>query len=158
MPDDAEILRQVRAAFAGYKRPEHFTDYTHCAECAEHDELLRSRDNDTLRSEDVGNPGWDPLCYVAPAGFGYFFPGLARLALSEPSPQEEWYAPQLLFHLTYGGEANRHLRAYGPEQRRAVAALLWHLVETRQKLVDARACGGDLELAFLLWSGNEAGA
>jgi hypothetical protein len=115
----------VRAAFADFERPEHFTDYKHCEECAEHDALLRSRGPGTPRAVDVGNPGRDPLCYVSPAGFGYLLPGLARQALSEPGPQEERYTPQLLFHLPYGGEAVRHLRAYGPDQRRAVAGPLW---------------------------------
>jgi hypothetical protein len=60
---DAEVLSALGVAFAGCERPEHFTDFQHCCECAEHDELLRSRDLDTLRVEDVGNPGWDPLCF-----------------------------------------------------------------------------------------------
>src|SRR5262245_47791535 len=68
--DDAAVLEMVRAAFARCERPEHFTNYTHCEECAEHDDLLLSRDPDTLRIEDVGNPGWDPLCYVDANGFG----------------------------------------------------------------------------------------
>jgi hypothetical protein len=54
---DAQVIEEVQAAFAKYERPAHFTDYTHCPECAEHDELLLSRDNDTLRIEHVGNPG-----------------------------------------------------------------------------------------------------
>src|SRR5262245_4858278 len=110
MLDDASVHGGVRAAFARCERPEHFTDYTHCEECAEHHDLLRSRDNDTLRIADVGNPGWDPLCYVDPAGLGYFFPGLARLALEDPDPEYGWYPQQLLFHLTYEGAENRHLR------------------------------------------------
>ena len=80
-PGDAHVLRLVHEAFSACARPEHFTNYRHCCECAEHDALLLSRDNETLCLEDVGNAGWDPLCYVDAAGFAYFFPGLARLAL-----------------------------------------------------------------------------
>ncbi len=54
---DAEILEQVKQVFSTAQRPEHFTNYTHCEECAEHDALLRSRDLDTLAIEDVGNVG-----------------------------------------------------------------------------------------------------
>lgn len=161
MPDDAAVLAEVRAAFARCERPEHFTDHTHCEECAEHDELLRSRVPDTLLITDVGNPGWDPLCYVDSAGFGYFFPGLARLALAAPDPEHGWYVPQLLFHLTYApdGEVNRHLLGFSPYQRRAVAALLRHIAETRPQLADECGCSDDLTYAVDLWSAEaELGA
>lgn len=158
MRDDGAVLGAVRAAFAGCRRPDHFTDYTHCEECAEHDELLRSRDPDTLRAEDVSNPGWDPLCYVDPAGFGYWFPGLARLALADPDPEYGWYPEQMLFHLTYEGAGNRHLRGFDPDQRRAVAALLRHIAETRSGLVDEHLCGDELRLAIDLWSAGLAEA
>src|SRR5690242_13994900 len=98
---DDDILEVVRQAFAVCPRPEHFTDFTHCEECREHDDLLRSRDVDSLRGEDVGNPGWDPLCFTSAEGFAYFFPALARLALDSAGPDRDWYGPQLLFHLTY---------------------------------------------------------
>jgi hypothetical protein len=154
MPDDAAVIREVNAAFAKCPRPDHFTDHTHCDECAEHDELLRSRDNDTLQLADVGNPGWDPLCYVDAAGFGYLFPGLTRLALTDPGPEHDWYGPQLLSHLTYApqGEGNRHLRAFDAEQRRAVVNLLRHLAETRSMLTDKYGCSDDLLYAIELWS------
>jgi hypothetical protein len=44
MATDQEIIDAVRLAFAAAPRPEHFTDLTHCCECAEHDALLASRD------------------------------------------------------------------------------------------------------------------
>jgi hypothetical protein len=45
---DERILQIVRDAFASVPRPEHFTNYRHCDECYEHDELLRQRDRDSL--------------------------------------------------------------------------------------------------------------
>jgi hypothetical protein len=60
MTTDAQVLAQIDAAFGDVERPEHFTDYAHCCECAEHDALLRARDRDTLCIADVGNTGWDP--------------------------------------------------------------------------------------------------
>jgi hypothetical protein len=153
-PSDADVLEAVQAAFARCKRPEHFTNYWHCEECAEHDELLRSRDNDTLQEEDVGNPGWDPLCYVDPEGFGYFFPALARMSLAEPSPTRGWYGQQLLFHVNYDGKANRHLLAFDMDQRQAVALLLQHIGETRAQLVAEYLCIDDIVKALQTWSGH----
>jgi hypothetical protein len=89
-------------------------------------------------------------------GFGYFFPALARLALSDPDSTQGWYGPQLLFHLTYEEEANRHLRAFEPDQRCAVVALLRHLAATRSQLAHMWVCDDDLRRAISLWSGSEA--
>lgn len=149
---DAEVLEAVRRAFSGCPRPEHFTNYTHCEECGEHDDLLLSRDVDSLQIEDVGNPGWDPICFVSPEGFAYLFPGLARLALNEPSPTHGWYGDQLLFHLTYKGQENRHLAHFTPQQRGAVVSFLRHLADTRAELADQYLCADTLLWAIDLWS------
>jgi hypothetical protein len=148
---DAEVLARLDAAFAGCERPEHFTDFRHCCECAEHDELLRSRDRGTLRLEDVGNPGWDPLCFTSAEGLLYFLPALARLALKAPAGDADWYVPQLHFHLTYEGERNRIRVAASPAQRRAVVALLAHILETRAALCNEWSCRDELVSAIALW-------
>ena len=40
MPDTQTIDEAVQI-FGKVARPEHFTDFTHCSECAEHDSTLR---------------------------------------------------------------------------------------------------------------------
>jgi hypothetical protein len=50
-------------------KPEHFTTYRHCCECAEHDATLLAYDVNAIGVEQLGNPGWDPLCFVSPEGF-----------------------------------------------------------------------------------------
>lgn len=148
---DPELLSLLAAAFGTCERPEHFTDFNHCCECAEHDELLRSRDLDTLRIEDVGNAGWDPLCFTSAAGLLYFLPALGRLALEKPTDELDWYVPQLHFHLTYADRDNRILVAASPEQRQAVVQLLRHIVETRAGLCEQWCCRDDLLAAVELW-------
>jgi uncharacterized protein DUF6714 len=149
---DAQILQTVQQAFAECRRPEHFTDHTHCRECAEHDEVLRSRDVHTLCFEDVGNPGWDPICFISPEGFAYYLPALARLALAGPVEPYGWYGTQLLFHLCHDGRQNRRLLACTPEQRRAISNFLRHLVETRAAFADNSCCTDDLFQALEIWS------
>ena len=63
------------------KKPQHFTNHTHCCECTEHDEVLRAHDRDTIGIEQLGNPGWDPMCLCTVEGFQYYFPALVRLCL-----------------------------------------------------------------------------
>jgi hypothetical protein len=148
---DSEMLAQIRGAFGSVARPAQFTNRDHCCECAEHDAVLQSRDHDSLRIEDVGKPGWDPICFVTDEGFGYWFPALARLALAEVTADHGWYFEQLLFHLTYEGAANRRCLAATPEQREAVAQFIRHVKATRPGLVADYSCESDIQQALATW-------
>lgn len=149
MPSDAAILADIQQAFAHCPRPAHFTDYTHCEECRDHDKSLLACDRATLSLEVVGNPGWDPICFVSPEGFAYYFPALARLALEPPTDSEDWYVPQLLFHLLYKEAFWQHC---SPTQRAAVAALIQHLIETRAEFLDYYLCEEEVLMAWDFWS------
>jgi len=152
MPSDTSIIQTVQQAFAKRRRPERFTNHKHCEECAEHDKVLRSRDIYSLRIEDVGNPGWDPICFTSPEGFAYYIPALVRLALSGPAEPHGWYGDQLLFHLCSDGRRNQRVLACTRAERRAVVAFLKHLVETRSQLADSYHCSDELFHAIEYWS------
>ena len=123
------ILALVDNAFGGCARPEHFTNYKHCSECAEHDELLRSRDRETLSLDDVGSPGWDCITFCSSVGVAYYMPRLARLALDIDSGGQLWYAQQLMFQFWSAGPYNEHYEVFTPCQRHAIAAIAAHLIE-----------------------------
>src|SRR5665213_2651883 len=106
MPSDSEIIERIQQAFAGCRRPEHFTNFSHCEECAEYDEVLRSRDVTTLQIEDVGNLASDPISFISPEGFAYFLPALARITLAEPHSFHGWYGGAFLSHLCFDGRQN----------------------------------------------------
>jgi len=147
---DSEIIAMVKEAFGGCKRPVHFTNWTHCSECEEHDRVLRSRTVETLRLQDIENPGWDPLCFISADGFKYYFPALARFTLN--GSEADWYGHQFFFHLTYQGSENRHLLACNYEQRASVAALLRHLAETKVELIVKWLATDELKAALELWN------
>lgn len=153
--DESALIAAVDAAFAVVDRPTHFTDFTHCCECAEHDALLRARDRGTLRLDDVGNPGCDPLCFCSAQGLAWYFPALARLALAECGPGAAWYGEQLQFQLSYGGPDNRLLAYCDDWQRDAVARLLGHLVATRAALIDDYGMADDFLRCHALWSDSD---
>lgn len=152
MSTESSILALIDTEFGSVGRPEHFTNHAHCCECAEHDELLRSRDRETLRLEDVNNPGWDPLCFCSPEGFAYFFPALVRFTLVEIESQSGWYGDQLLFHLYSGFTENQFYRYCLPSQRHAVSALLEHLIETRTETIESYAATDEFLRCHELWS------
>ena len=93
-----ELLAAVRAACRDAPRPEHFTNYAHCCECAEHDATLRAATTESIGLDELAHPSWDPICFITPAGFRYYLPGLARLALR----REGDYLGQFLHHLQSG--------------------------------------------------------
>jgi len=152
MPTDSEVLAVINAAFGDVPKPDHFTNYTHCEECAEHDETLRMHDRDTLLVSHVRNPGWDPLCFTSPQGKAYYLPTLAKFALDPPSSQHGWYGDQLLFHLYADGAENEFIRYCNAAQRRAVAALLAHFVDTRASDFEALTREDELLRANEFWS------
>ena len=153
---DADVLVRIRDAFAAAERPARFTNRDHCCECAEHDDVLRARDLDGLTIDDVGNPGWDPICFATNDAFLYLFPALARLALEGPKQGSGWYLEQLLFHLTYEGSSNRRLLAAAPRQRAAVVLLLHHVRTTRPTAIAEHLLGTALQEALVLWGAGAA--
>lgn len=150
--DDFIALECVRQAFSDCARPVHFTNFQHCEECAEHDQTLLSRTPDTIAVEDVGNPGWDPISFITPEGFLYYLPGLARLALEEPPDGYSWYAAQFFWKLILDGSSNVRFNACTPEQRKAVAAFVRHIIDTRPGRLDEEDLFEDAFRAWEIWS------
>jgi hypothetical protein len=108
-----DVLAGICRAFADVPRPERFTDGRLSSERAEHEETLRAHTPDTISLEDVGNAGWDPICFVTIDGFKYFMPGLARLALGGG------YIAEFLFQLN-----DDRIASFTSEQQLATLDLL----------------------------------
>jgi hypothetical protein len=155
MNDDDGVLRTIDAAFSSVERPPHFHRDLSDPEAAEHDALLCSRDRETLTLADVGNAGWDPICDALPQGIAYFFPRLVRLALETPAGPFEWYANQLLFHLSYESDRNTFYRCCNSVQRAAVADFIAHILQTRTTLVQESESGHEFLSCLALWRGPD---
>jgi len=89
------------------EKPAHFVDSMHCSECAEHDQTLLAFDVDSIGLAQLGNPGWDPLCFSSAEGIRYYMPALVRLTLDTMEKPHETYIDQMLFHLLQDGMNNR---------------------------------------------------
>lgn len=139
---------QARELFGNVPRPDHFTNHEHCCECAEHDATLRNETPDTLAYEKL-QPGWDPFCFVTPAGFQYYFPALVRLALEGSG--HEYFIDRLLFHLEYDGDNNARYLQFSPQQRDYVVRLLHHLVDTRAGEIEANCDSDALFRVIEIW-------
>jgi hypothetical protein len=149
---DDDICCLVDAAFGTVEKPEHFTNFTHCDECAEHDATMRAHDRSTLTVDDVNHPGWDPLCFTSPRGKAYYMPALIRFALERSGGRSQPYWGQLLVHLEGDGPNNELIRYCDLAQRRAIAAYLEHLVETRTVEVEQSGSFEELLKVHGYWS------
>lgn len=144
-------VQQAKRLF-GMPKPEHFNNYRHCCECAEHDEILRLHDVDTIGLKQLRHAGSDPLCGVSPEGFKYYLPALVRLTLESIDHPDFFYGDQLLFHLTWDGEQNHHFLACTPKQRAFIAQFLEYLIETYAKAFDYGMSACQLLQAHDIWS------
>lgn len=151
MKKNTEILAEIESAFGGSPKPEHFMNHTHCPECGEHDELLRTRDRGTLKIEDVGNIGWQPISSCTPEGMAYYVPALARLALDEPTYNYGWYGDTLHIHLSCQGKDNKFLRYCNVQQRSAIAGLLRHLSAAFDNCDERLTEAGEFEQCAADW-------
>jgi hypothetical protein len=153
MPTDDEILALVTDAFSTIERPEHFTNWMHCDECWEHDETLRGIDLATMTVEDVPSESWDPITMCTPHALAYLIPTLARMALAPEHAEWGWYGDRLIHQLAWNGPSNERWRFCTPAQRRAVLALLEHIMNTRGGLVRSYyVCEEYLFQAIDTWS------
>lgn len=147
-----EWKQQAKLTFSTPK-PEHFTDYRHCCECAEHDQTLLAFDIESIGLEQLGNPGWDPLCFSSPEGLIYYMPALVRLTVDTIENPSESYLDQMLFHLIKDGPGNSLVSACTEEQRKFIAEFLAYLITAHAEQISAEVfASDDILRAHEIWS------
>ena len=142
-------IKEAEKRFA-VKKPRHFTDYEHCPECADHDETLRNCSIDQIGMQELGNPGWDPMCFCSAEGIEYYYPALVRLSL-ETATNGDFYFDQLLFHLEYGGKENRFFRHCSAAQKEFVADFIEHMIATWPDEIEEAMCATEALRTYELW-------
>ena len=134
------------------ERPEHFTDFTHCCECEEHDQTLLAADMDTIGIEALGNPGWDPICFTSVEGKKYYLPALVRLSLE--TINDEFYFEQFLFHLTYDDVENELYTSCSNEQKKFIVDFIGFVIEEYAEILETNMCADDALSCHELWTGK----
>jgi hypothetical protein len=142
-------VEEAKNAFS-VEKPEHFTDFGHCEECAEHDETLRSSSVEEIGIEQLGNPGWDPICFSSAEGIKYYFPAMIRLSIE--TIEGEYYFDQLLFHLGYSGKENRLLNSFTLRQKEFVARFLWYMISAYSFELEENLSADEALSIYALWS------
>lgn len=146
-----KIINDAYRAFSSFSRPEHFTDYTHCEECAEHDETMRSCSLSEVGPNQVGNPGWSPIPFLTEQAYGYVMPRLLELALTNgTNAHGEPFVFQYLLALTPSPEY-RKFDYFTPEQATVVLESLYFIREHMTAIVEDECCDKDLVGAITQW-------
>jgi len=109
----------------------------HCGECAEHNETLTTHTSETISLAELGNPGWDPICYLDRIEqFRYYLPALARLSCGKG---DDYYLGQFLFHLN-----QTRIGQLSIAERRMLADFLEELVATMPEEIESNLDSDDV--------------
>lgn len=144
-----DLVDQAKELFGG-RKPEHFTNYTHCEECLEHDQTLLNSDIESIGLDELGNPGWNPLCFSSPEGIRYYMPALVRLSLE--TAFDEFYFDQLLFHLEGDGPNNALVTSCSAQQREFVANFIKHMIENYPEQLESNRCVEEALKSYEIWA------
>jgi len=131
-------------------KPEHFTNYEHCEECAEHDETLLSSAIDTIGLDELGSPGWDPICFSTSEGKIYYMPAFVRLSLD--TIDNEFYLGQLIYHLESDGKNSDFYNACNDEQRKFIARLMEFMITHYTAQLVLNGCEDEALKVYGIWA------
>lgn len=118
-------IKEAKKVFR-IEKPLHFTNYKHCEECNEHDQTLLNSSIDNIGLDELGNPGWDPICFATNEGKKYFMPSLIRLSLE--TMDDEFYFGQFLFHLESDGKRNELFLSCNQPQRDLILSFVEYVI------------------------------
>lgn len=134
-------------------KPTHFTNFTHCDECAEHDRTLLESDVERIGLTELGNPGWDPICFCSEDGKKYYLPALIRLSVDTIA--SDFYFDQFLFHLELDGENNVLFSSCSAKQRQFIARFVAFMIENYAAEIDDCCCTDQALRVYEIWSKEE---
>jgi hypothetical protein len=105
-------LEDARKIFA-ITRPEDFGDFDHRQECAEYNQILKSKDLDNISSGDL--EPHSPMYFCSDVGKKLYIPALIRICLENSG--EHFYFSDLLDILESNGKDNSLFTSCHEEQR-----------------------------------------
>lgn len=116
----------IDSAFATAARPEHFTQYEHCCECADEDAFFQGHTPETLA--ELLYPETIGLAFLTKDAFDYFLPALVRMM---PRSFPYYSVGDVLFHV------ENRLDSFSPPQLAAIRDLLYVTYEKKKQEIDS---------------------
>lgn len=150
MPEEIDkLISECKVLFGKNRRPAVFTNDPCCGEGAEYDAMFRMHTPDSIGLRELGNSGLDPIFYITPEAYRYYFPALARLAVDNIASGN--FLDLFLFHLRLDGYQNRFLKTFSEVERCFVARFLQALNRHYGEIIEERHNPFELEATMKLW-------
>lgn len=143
--NDQKLIKEALSLFPESCRPTNFTDHEHCEECRDHNETLLANTRENISYDVLGNPAWDPICFVNHPGFKYYFPAMVRLAIYGTG--NEYYIDQFLFHIT----ENTSCVSFDDQQSSFVLKVLEYMLENKSEEIEVNLDADDILNAIERW-------
>jgi hypothetical protein len=148
----SKIISSLYSAFALRIRPDHFTKFDHCPECAEHDESLRDLELNEIGPTQVGHRGYGPISFLTAEALAYCMPRFLEMVLmDEKNNQGDDFIGDLILHLVPTENFDR-FSGYTSKELTAVLDTLDYIYESMQGVVKRNSIERELEDAILYWS------
>jgi len=147
-----ELSRAVYSGFANIARPQHFTDYAHCEECAEYDRQLQSVEGRALSASDIGTVAWGPIPFLTPQAMAYYLPRLIELALNGARNKEnDPFVCQFLNQVARYGKGAKQFSCLSAEHKLLMLRSLEYISAAYLPEIEAQFYGDMLQEALHGW-------
>lgn len=150
---DRDLLIKVAyEAFENFKRPDHFTDYTHCGECCEHDEVMRSKPLSEIGAEEFGSEGWSPIPFLTDEAYGYVLPRLIEHTLTNGENScGDPFVFQYLLAINPSSDY-RDFDQFTKEQVSVIRESLHYIKNNMMIVIENECCEDSLNAALEKWN------
>ena len=146
-----QLIANAYQVFSEIEKPQHSTNYSHCEECAEYDEMLSTVEKRDLSIEQIGTVCWGPVPFLTPEATAYYIPRLIELAAEGVENKDlEPYFNQFI-NTVCEGPSGRQYSLFGDVHRRAVASVLIYIKSNYYDLVCEHCWGEELDKACANW-------
>ncbi|MCA6059507.1 hypothetical protein HUF18_06925 [Thalassolituus sp. ST750PaO-4] len=148
----SKIISNFYSAFALRSRPDHFTKFDHCPECAEHDESLRAVELSAIGATQVGYIGYGPISFLTAEALAYCMPRFLEMVLLDgQNDQGDDFIGDFILQLVPRENFDR-FSGYTNKERTVVLDTLDYIYESMHEVVKRNSIEKELEDAILYWS------
>lgn len=147
-----EIIAQAYKAFGEFDKPIHSTNYQHCEECNEYDELLRDVKRANLSVEQIGTVCWGPVAFLLPEAMAYYMPRFIELAVENADNKEN--DPYIVQFINQIG-LNRNRESFSLFREIHVSLVfqaLTYINENYREIVEYECWEDELDKSIIEWS------
>ena len=129
-------------------KPENFGDFDHCQKCAEYNQILKSKDLESITLDDI--EPHSPFFFSSDEGKRYYMPALVRICLE--SADSDFYFCELLNLLESDGKGNSLFMSCNKEQREFVRDFIEYMIDSYPQEIEDTQRTNEAFRTYDVWS------